>query len=95
MHATEVFARYAAEFYRQPLPAEVIHHAKRAVIDWYASLFPGQHAHRCRIQAREKRCWSKPWATTSIAVAPSWRKGARPLRALLRSSTARLRMPQR
>jgi 2-methylcitrate dehydratase PrpD len=44
MHATEVFARYAAEFYRQPLPAEVIHHAKRAVIDWYASLFPGLDA---------------------------------------------------
>jgi len=41
MHATEVFARYAAEFQRQALPAEVIHHAKRAVIDWYASLFPG------------------------------------------------------
>ena len=41
MHATEVFARYAAEFHRQPLPPEVIHHAKRAVIDWYASLFPG------------------------------------------------------
>ncbi len=41
MHATETFARYATEFQRQPLPDEVIHHAKRAVIDWYASLFPG------------------------------------------------------
>ena len=41
MHATEIFARYATEFQRQPLPDEVIHHAKRAVIDWYASLFPG------------------------------------------------------
>jgi len=41
MHATEVFARYVAGFQRQALPAEVIHHAKRAVIDWYASLFPG------------------------------------------------------
>ncbi len=41
MHATEVFARYAARFQQQELPAEVIHHAKRAVIDWYASLFPG------------------------------------------------------
>jgi len=41
MHATETFARYAAEFRRQPLPPEVIHHAKRAVIDWYASVFPG------------------------------------------------------
>lgn len=41
MHATQIFARYATEFQRQPLPGEVIHHAKRAVIDWYASLFPG------------------------------------------------------
>lgn len=41
MHATEVFARYAAQFQHQELPTEVIHHAKRAVIDWYASLFPG------------------------------------------------------
>ena len=41
MHATEVLARYSSEFLQQPLPREVIHHAKRAVIDWYASLFPG------------------------------------------------------
>lgn len=41
MYATEVFARYAAEFRQQPLAEEVLHHAKRAVIDWYASLFPG------------------------------------------------------
>ena len=44
MHATEVFARYAANFRSEALPAEVIHHAKRAVIDWYASLFPGLDA---------------------------------------------------
>ncbi|MEJ8851531.1 MmgE/PrpD family protein [Variovorax rhizosphaerae] len=44
MHATEIFARYAADFQSKPLPAEVIHHAKRAVIDWYASLFPGLDA---------------------------------------------------
>lgn len=41
MHATHVFADYAAAFRQQPLPDEVVHHAKRAVIDWYASLFPG------------------------------------------------------
>jgi 2-methylcitrate dehydratase PrpD len=41
MYATEVFARYASEFARQPLSDEVLHHAKRAVVDWYASLFPG------------------------------------------------------
>ncbi len=41
MHATEIFAEYAADFRDRPLPDEVVHHAKRAVIDWYASLFPG------------------------------------------------------
>lgn len=41
MYATEVFGRYAEQYQQQTLPAEVIHHAKRAVIDWYASLLPG------------------------------------------------------
>ena len=41
MHTTQIFSRYAAEFRQRPLPGEVLHHAKRAVIDWYASLFPG------------------------------------------------------
>jgi 2-methylcitrate dehydratase PrpD len=41
MHPTEVFARYAAEFRERPLSEDVLHHAERAVIDWYASLFPG------------------------------------------------------
>ncbi|MET3373413.1 2-methylcitrate dehydratase PrpD [Variovorax boronicumulans] len=41
MHATEVFGRYAQDYHQSALPDEVIHHAKRAVIDWYASLFPG------------------------------------------------------
>ncbi len=41
MFATEVFGRYADEFTGQALPGEVIHHAKRAVVDWYASVYPG------------------------------------------------------
>ncbi|HUG25435.1 MmgE/PrpD family protein [Piscinibacter sp.] len=41
MHATQVFARFATQFSQRPLSDEVLHHAKRAVIDWYASLFPG------------------------------------------------------
>jgi 2-methylcitrate dehydratase PrpD len=44
MHATETFARYADQFRSQPLSDEVVHHAKRAVIDWHASLFPGLDA---------------------------------------------------
>lgn len=41
MLATEVFARHAARFRNEPLHEDVLHHAKRAVIDWYASLFSG------------------------------------------------------
>ena len=41
MYATEVLAAYVDTFRHQPLSDEVVHHAKRAVIDWYASLFPG------------------------------------------------------
>ena len=41
MFATQVFARYAAAFAGQALPPEVMHHAKRAVVDWYASVYPG------------------------------------------------------
>jgi len=34
-------ANYAIKEQTSKLPPEVIHHAKRAVIDWYASLLPG------------------------------------------------------
>jgi 2-methylcitrate dehydratase PrpD len=44
MFATEVFARYAARSCDEPLSAEVMHHAKRAVIDWHAALYPGLDA---------------------------------------------------
>src|SRR5947207_4352598 len=37
----EQFAEYAIKERTSKLPAEVIHHAKRAVIDWYAALLPG------------------------------------------------------
>ena len=41
MHPVERFAEFAQAFRAQPIPAEVLHHAKRAVIDWYAALLPG------------------------------------------------------
>lgn len=49
MYITEVFARYAAAFRQQALGDEVIHHAKRAVIDWYASVYPGLSAEPVRL----------------------------------------------
>ena len=41
MHVVEHFAEFAQGFRAQPIPAAVLHHAKRAVIDWYAALLPG------------------------------------------------------
>jgi 2-methylcitrate dehydratase PrpD len=41
MHVVERFAAWAAGWRAQPVPAEVAHHARRAVIDWHAALLPG------------------------------------------------------
>jgi 2-methylcitrate dehydratase PrpD len=37
----EQFAAWAEAYRATPLAPEVLHHAKRAVIDWYAALLPG------------------------------------------------------
>ena len=41
MHVVERFAAWAAGWRSQPIPQEVVHHARRAVIDWHAALLPG------------------------------------------------------
>ena len=41
MHLVERFADWAVRFREQPLAEEVVHHARRAVIDWHAALYPG------------------------------------------------------
>jgi 2-methylcitrate dehydratase PrpD len=38
---TQTLAQFACALKQQPLSPEVIHHAKRAVIDWHAALLPG------------------------------------------------------
>ncbi len=42
MTATQVFGSYASAFRNQDLSPNVLHHAKRAVLDWYAALLAGQ-----------------------------------------------------
>lgn len=42
MIATKVFGTYATAFQNQSLAQDVLHHAKRAVLDWYAALLAGQ-----------------------------------------------------
>jgi 2-methylcitrate dehydratase PrpD len=49
MHVTEILANKAIELLEQPLPQAVIHHAKRAVIDWYASALPGTQTEPIRL----------------------------------------------
>lgn len=49
MFATQVFARYAVAFADQAVPDGVMHHAKRAVVDWYASVYPGVSREPVRI----------------------------------------------
>ncbi len=41
MLATQVFAGFAQQATQRALAPEVLHHAQRAVVDWYASLYPG------------------------------------------------------
>jgi 2-methylcitrate dehydratase PrpD len=41
MHVVERYADFAVGFRQKPLQGEVLHHAKRAVIDWYAAAHPG------------------------------------------------------
>ncbi|HEX3486552.1 MAG TPA: MmgE/PrpD family protein [Micropepsaceae bacterium] len=41
MTIAERYAEFAADFAKQPISADILHHAKRAVIDWYAALLPG------------------------------------------------------
>jgi hypothetical protein len=41
VHVVERFAGFAESYRRQPVAPQVLHQAKRVVIDWYAALFPG------------------------------------------------------
>jgi 2-methylcitrate dehydratase PrpD len=41
VHLVERFADWAVSYREKPLEKEVIHHARRAVIDWHAALYPG------------------------------------------------------
>jgi 2-methylcitrate dehydratase PrpD len=40
-HVVERYAAWAVDWRARPIPLEVAHHARRAVIDWHAALYPG------------------------------------------------------
>ena len=41
MRVVERFAAFAESFRKRQIEPEVLRHAKRAVIDWHAALYPG------------------------------------------------------
>ena len=41
MYVVETFAQWAVAYRQQAITPEVAHHAKRAIIDWTAALYPG------------------------------------------------------
>jgi len=41
MHVVERYAAWAVDWRSRPIPQNVAHHARRAVIDWHAALYPG------------------------------------------------------
>ena len=41
MHTTHILAQFATRYANETLSPEVAHSAQRAVVDWYASLYPG------------------------------------------------------
>jgi 2-methylcitrate dehydratase PrpD len=43
-YAAERFAQWAVSFRNEELSKDVLHHAKRALIDWYAAYYPGSIA---------------------------------------------------
>jgi 2-methylcitrate dehydratase PrpD len=48
-YAVQLFAKFATQFNEANVSDEVWHHAKRAVIDWYASLYPGLETESVRV----------------------------------------------
>src|SRR5690349_10907403 len=41
MHVVERFADWAVQWRSRAIPPEVAHHARRALVDWHAALYPG------------------------------------------------------
>jgi len=44
MTIVQTLAGFATNFANQPIPPDIVHHAKRAVIDWHAALLAGSGA---------------------------------------------------
>lgn len=76
-------AAYGANEARRELPAEVVHHARRAVIDWFSALYPGTRlspaVNLVRAHARELgvgRSSLPGFRTTAFPATAAWINGS-------------------
>ena len=79
----ESIAGYGARDARRELPPEVVHHAKRAVIDWFAALYPGTRVspatNLVKAHAAEMglgRSSLPGFATTAFPATAAWINGS-------------------
>ncbi|MBV6306797.1 MmgE/PrpD family protein [Candidimonas humi] len=79
----EEIARYGAWQSRETLPPEVLHHAKRAVLDWLSALYPGtrvnpalQLVQSCVEELGSGRSRLPGQGTTVFAATAAWINGS-------------------
>lgn len=77
------FAEYGARDAVRPLPADITHHAKRALVDWFAALYPGTRVspavNLVRAHAAELgsgRSSLPGFATTAFPATAAWINGS-------------------
>ncbi|MFW8565070.1 MmgE/PrpD family protein [Orrella sp. 11846] len=79
----EKLSQYGASEAIDQKPAEVMHHAKRAVLDWFSALYPGTHVAPCnqlmKAYAQELglgHCSLPGNHTTTFAATAAWINGS-------------------
>lgn len=79
----EQISLYGAADARRELPADVIHHAKRAVLDWFSALYPGtrvapclQLMDACRDELGAGRSSLPGHGTTAFPATAAWINGS-------------------
>ena len=66
MHLVEKFADWAVSFRQIPLEKNVVHHARRAVIDWHAALYPGLVVPPVTLMQKAFKNENSAWLTALI-----------------------------
>ena len=67
-----ILAEHAASWRTRPMPEQVAHHARRALIDWFAALLPGlSKPPATLLAAAMPRCSTRRPATPSSSTTSS------------------------